>query len=905
MIMDFVSPLISATVRLSDWIATRIGYVLNLDQRVRSLTTAVQELKDVRDDLKRQIDVAELQGLTCTNQVKRWIERVNALQTEVSLITQLDVGQQMQSFWCCNNASCYSRYKLSKKSLKMVEDINELMQKGILDVTIADGSLPAAVEEMPSRPTIGLESMLEKVRQFFREEDVGVIGIYGIGGVGKTTLLKHINNDFLTLTTHDFDIVIWVVVSKDAVAEKIQQAIGVRLGLSWDETESLEQRASKTYKVMKKKKFLLLLDDVWEGLDLEKIGIPLPNKENKCKVVFTTRSMDVCSDMDAHCKLKVEFLKENESWEIFRDKVGRSEILKSSSIQSYAQTIIRKCGGLPLALITIGRAMSNKETEEEWKYAIEVLNKSPSKLRGMEDVFTLLKFSYDNLDNDTLRSCLLYCSLFPEDYSIEKEQLIEYWIGEGFINSSNDGNVCNMGHDLIGSLKVACLLETGEEETQVKMHDVVRSFALWIASDCGKNEKTFIVQASAGLTEVPGVENWEEAVRISLLDNGIIELSETPFCPRLSTLLLQWNNGLNKISNGFFQFMPALGVLDLSFTSLREIPVSINKLVELNHLDLSGTKLSTLPKELGCLTKLRHLDLQRTHYLRTVPREAISGLAQLRVLNFYYSTYGGWELQGFETDNVSFSDLECLRHLTTIGITVTKLTTLKQLYGFNHLLKCIHYLYIKECEGLFYLQLSSAPGDGKSLRRLSINNCGDLKYLVIGQGAGKNWLPSLEVLSLYGLPNMTKVWRNPVSQGCLQNLRSISIWYCHNLKNISWISELPKLEMIYLFYCHEMEEVIGTEDEVVEEGSVAFPYLRITSIRDLPLLRSISQRAMDLPSLVRVAVIDCPKLKKLPLKASNIPTLWTVYGDKEWWDNLDWDEDAAMSPSRFPHFIET
>ncbi|XP_052180845.1 disease resistance protein RPS2 [Diospyros lotus] len=893
--MDLMAPVIKDVISLGKYFVGKISHFVNLDGSVRSLRIALEEAKAVRNDLERRIYLAELEGLTRTNQVRKWLERFDAIEAEISLIIQ-DFGRPTRCFWC-STASFASRYKLGKKVSMQLKEINKLRGKGALDVIVADGSLPPTVEEMPTRPAIGLESMLEKARQFLREDDAGVMGIYGMGGAGKTTLLKYINNELLTLN-HDFDLVIWIVVSKDVIAEKIQEAIVVRLGMSWDETEHPEQIASKIYKVMRKKRFLLLLDDVWEGIVLENIGIPLPNKQNKCKAIFTTRSVDVCSDMDAQCKLKVEFLKEKESRQLFYEKVGRIGILSSPSIQSHAEAIIRKCGGLPLALITTGRAMANKETEEEWKYAIEVLNKSPSELRGMGDVFNLLKFSYDNLDNDILRSCLLYCSLFSEDYSIEKGQLIEYWIGEGILDSSHGDNVHNMGHALIGSLKGACLLETGEVHTQVKMHDVVRSFALWIASD---PENRFIVQASLGLTVVPSVENWEAAHRISLLDNGITELLGIPFCPHLSTLLLQWNSCLNKISYEVFQSMPVLRVLDLSFTSLRYIPASICQLAELHYLDLSGTKLSTLPKELGFLTKLRHLDLQRTRYLRTIPREAISGLSQLRVLNLYYS-YGGWEMQECEGNiEVRLGDLDCLRHLTSIGITVTELVTLKKLSAFNSLLKCIQYLYIKECEGLSYLQLSSFPSDGERLRRLSINNCCDLKHLEIGLGPGKNWLPSLEVLALYGLPNLTAIWTNPVSQGCLRSLRSINIWYCDKLKNVSWILGLPKLEMIYLFYCQEMEEVISGQGES-EAGPEAFPCLRIISIRDLPELESISQRAVDFPSLEKIAVSGCAKLKKLPLRASNPSTLPTVYGDKEWWDNLEWDEDAT-NPLLLPRFM--
>ncbi|KAJ9688082.1 hypothetical protein PVL29_014035 [Vitis rotundifolia] len=536
-----------------------------------------------------------------------------------------------------------------------------------------------------------------------------------MGGVGKTALLKNINNEFLT-KTHDFDVVIWVLVSKDFVADKIQQAVGERLGLSWEEDETQEQRALKICRVMRRKRFLLLLDDVWEDLDLENIGIPLADQQNKCKVIFTTRSMDVCSDMDAHRKLKVEFLEEKESWQLFQEKVGKKELLDLSSIRPHAEKIVKKCGGLPLALITIGRAMANKETEEEWKYAIELLDNSPSELRGMEDVFTLLKFSYDNLDNDTLRSCFLYCSLFPEDFSIEKEQLVE--------------DPCE-------------------------------------------------------------------------------------------------------------------------------------------H--------------------------------RTIPHEAISRLFQLRVLNFYYS-YGGWEALNCDAPerDASFADLESLRHLSTLGITVIESTTLGRLSRLNTLLKCIKYLYIKECEGLFYLQFSSASGDGKKLRRLSINNCYDLKYLAIGVGAGRNWLPSLEVLSLHGLPNLTRVWRNSVTRECLQNLRSISIWYCHKLKNVSWILQLPRLEVLYIFYCSEMEELI-CGDEMIEEDLMAFPSLRTMSIRDLPELRSISQEALAFPSLERIAVMDCPKLKKLPLKTHGV----SIYGSKEWWHGLEWDEGAATNSAILPPFMAT
>lgn len=892
--MEFIAPLTSILACLIEYVFKRATTAENLDQRVCNLERALEELIEVRDDLQKQVDQAVTKGLTLSSQVKGWLARVDEAAVEVRVIRE-EMDEKKQCLFCCST-KCLSRYELGKRVGEELERVNDFIAKGKgkLEVELPDGLLLVPVVEIPSRPAVGLDLMLERVKSFLREENVWTIGLYGMGGVGKTTLLKCINNGFLSWD-HCFDVVIWAVVSRDFVVEKIQQAIGARLGLSWDEAQFQELRASRIYSIMRRKKFLLLLDDVWEGIDLEKIGIPTPNKVNGSKVMFTTRDMEVCSDMDADYKLKVEFLDERKSWELFEQKVGASEVVKSPLILPHAEAMVRKCGGLPLALVTTGRAMANKKSEEEWRYAVEILHKSPSHFRGMEDVFNLLKFGYDNLGSDNLRSCLSYCSLFPEDYEIEQEQLIEYWAGEGFLE--NGSNLHTMGHAIIGSLKVACFLEGGEDASRVKLHDVVRSFVLWVVS-----EERFIMEASQGLTEAPASERWYGAERISLMDNQITELSQSPHSPNLSTLLLHLNNSLSKFSDDFFQNMPVLKVLDLSFTSIRDLPPSLCRLGGIHHLDLSGTKLTTLPEELGSLKTLQHLNLQRNPYLRTVPRESIAGLSQLRVLNFYYS----WEIQAVSDsgNELSFADLACLSSLDSLGITATTLASLSNVSRSRYLRERIHYLYIEECVGLSQLPLSSYAGDGDQLRRLSINNCVDLKFLTINEAeAGENWLPNLEILALNGLPSLTTVWKGTASRSCLLNLRCVNIWYCDGLKNVSWIVRLPMLETVYLFYCREMEDVV-MEEEVVEEDFVnAFSKLRIISIRDAPKLMSICSKAMVFPCLKRIAVIDCPNLRKLPLKAHDVSEMPTVYCSKEWWGNLVW-EDTHTKATFFPYFME-
>ncbi|MBA0839875.1 hypothetical protein Goarm_005567, partial [Gossypium armourianum] len=319
--------------------------------------------------------------------------------------------------------------------------------------------------------TVALESTIQKVWSCIVEKDVGIIGLYGLGGVGKTTLLTKLNNKFST-TPNDFEVVIWALVSKDYNVEKIQDRIGENVGYSdgsW-KNKSADQKAIDIYGILSNKRFVVLLDDLWQRVDLNQVGIPKPSQENGSKLIFTTRS--------------------------------------------------ERCGGLPLALITIGRAMACKTTLEEWNYAIEMLKRCAlPKMKN--EVFPLLKFSYDNLPNATMKSCFLYCCLYPEDYCIPKKRLVEYWFCEGLLDKFDRINEAQMqGGDIISSLLNACLLERDGEDC-VKMHDVIRDMALWITRKFEATEDTFFVKAGAQLSQEPYVKAWERVKRMSVMENEI------------------------------------------------------------------------------------------------------------------------------------------------------------------------------------------------------------------------------------------------------------------------------------------------------------------------------------------------------------------------------------------------
>ena len=217
--------------------------------------------------------------------------------------------------------------------------------------------------------------MFAEVWKWLEDEKVGIIGLYGMGGVGKTTLLIKINNEFLE-TKLGFDVVIWVVVSKPTNIEKVQELILNKLEVPLYEWKNIskDEKNKKIFSILKTKKFVLLLDDIWERLDLTELWVPHPNGEdNMSKLIFTTRSEDVCHVMEAHKLVKVECLAPDEALSLFRMKVGEDTFNSHSEIPTLAIEIVKECKVLPLALVTIGRAMVDKKTPKIWDRVAQVL----------------------------------------------------------------------------------------------------------------------------------------------------------------------------------------------------------------------------------------------------------------------------------------------------------------------------------------------------------------------------------------------------------------------------------------------------------------------------------------------------------------------------------------------------
>ncbi|CAN6268527.1 unnamed protein product [Urochloa humidicola] len=912
--------------------AKRFSSFACIKRNHRLLRKAREDLQAIKKMVQGQVDLKTNHLNECDPRVNLWLRRVASVQID-SIDQQYD--RLMQSSWLCRSVlGLGKRYHLGKHIAEMLEDIARLIEEGNQFKTFASKRLPDLVEERPRTQTFGIKPVLRNLWKSFESTDVSIIGVWGPGGVGKTTLLNNFNNE-LKACARDYQVVIMIEVSNSRTLNKtaIQRTITDRLGLPWDDKETEEARARFLMKALNRKRFVILLDDVWNKFQLEDVGIPTPDSDSKSKLILTSRNVDVCYQMGAQQSLiKMEYLEKEAAWELFRSNLSTQAITAIDSsgpnniVKEYADAIVQNCGGLPLALKVIGSAVAGLTAPRDWILAMQATKHDIKDLDGIPEMFHKLKYSYDKL-TPTQQQCFLYCTLFPEYGSISKDQLVEYWMAEELIPQDP-----NRGHRIISRLLSACLLESCGSDSEVKMHHIIRHLGLSLAV-----QQKIVVKAGMSLEKAPPHREWRTARRISLMYNDIRDLGLSPECKDLVTLLVQNNPQLDRLSPTFFQSMYSLKVLDLSHTRITELSLC-STLIKLKYLNLSHTFIERLPEEFWMLKKLRHLDLSVTKALKET-LDNCSKLYKLRVLNLFRSNYG--------IRDVNDLNIDSLRELEFLGITIYAEDVLKKLTNTHPLAKSTQRLSLRHCEQMKSIQISDFTYMVQ-LRELYVESCLDLIQLIADPDKGR--ASCLEVLTLAKLPALQTILVGS-SPHHFRNLLEITISHCQQLHDITWVLKLDALEKLSICHCYELEQVVqetvsevdnrrggiepstnhrsGTtngfseEQEIhgmVEDANnehvndyqnktenewikgmhhVDFPKLRTVVLTDLPKLTMICH-PRDFPSLEIIRVEGCPRLTTLPLgQMYDCPKLKQICGSYDWWEKLEWNVKEIMENKYF------
>ncbi|OWM82901.1 hypothetical protein CDL15_Pgr005301 [Punica granatum] len=908
------------TFRVKDDVAYEPADLI-LKRNLEALHPKTDDLHSVFETVLQKVKEEEDNYRVRTHEVGCWLERVQLLEKEAQEILEQG-AKEMESCQGIRQESlsqrnCTSYHELSKHAEEKRATLEEELRKGSGFTIFTYKRAEPLMVEIPLEPPTGLHSTFQEVWEWVQDAKVRCIGLYGMGGVGKTTLLKMIHNEFLKIK-HDYNMAAWIVASHPPNLEEIQKAIFRKLHLpksEWDDT-SESDRAGKILSIMKEKKFLLFLDDIWDQIDLLELGIPSHNYQHKSKIIFTTRSLKICGLMQADRTKKVECLPPDEALQLFRGKVGKETWSAHAEIPKLAEDLVKECEYLPLALITIGASMASRRHLDDWKRALEDLESRPSEFEGIERVFSRLEFSYKALPNEVHKKCFLYCSIFPEDHKFQMEELIDLCIGEGFLNECDSiHDARHRGINIISSLRRACLLEEDSSGStrRFRMHDVIRDMALWLASNRERKKKKILVQKKRRSFETKEFKMWNSAERISLwdVDQSIGDLPAKMSCSNLSTLILR-NTEVTVFPNGFFPSMPSLRVLDLFESKfLVELPEDIGVLVNLRYLNLRWTRIKKLPLELKNLIKLVFLLVDRTC---RIPKGMILSLSSLKVFHWgppILSTGRTYEemirhlssltalLWGLPTVSTGrtdegdernvIGDLDSTSEIDEAHLSLYYAGTVKKLLmDCSHLQRCLGELRLVECKDSASLIIpKSSLRRMEHLNHLSIYRCeyAEISMCSREYGCSEAGRSDGSLLADDYIPGPTS---SEKSQDCFRNLKKIDINGCRQLRDLSLlIYHSPSLANLTIEDCPAMQELIGRNIDDFHVDRI-FSCLIELHLTDLPEFESIK---LPFPSLELLEVKRCPKLKKLPLNTSSARgRSLAIVGEQKWWSGLQWDD---------------
>ncbi|KAF5469794.1 hypothetical protein F2P56_010354 [Juglans regia] len=711
--------------------------------------------------------------------------------------------------------------------------------------------------------TFGRDEEKKKVIDLLLSSDASgnemcVIAIVGMGGIGKTTLAQLVYND--SRVKQHFNLKIWFCVSEEFVVSKVKQSIIEAATSSTCNIEDIELLQVTLQKNLNGKKFLLVLDDVWSDKPIhqEFLSQLLHYGTLGSKILVTTRNESVALAMHAIPPHYLNHLPNNDCWSLFEKHAFRDGSSNADpKIKEIGTQIVKKCKGLPLAIKAIGDLLWSESNVERWTNILKS-NLWDLPMEGT-NILPALMLSYKYLPS-YLKRCFAYCSIFPKDHIFEKDQLVLLWMAEGFLQQSKIETMEDVGKRYFDALVSRSIFQQTSRVTNsgFVMHDLVNDLANFVTGQFGV---THLVGDSSNEIgkRTRYLSYFDESSHKfkNKIEEGLLKAKQL----RTFLLLGFSNRWLRKIKMP--RTLLCLRVLSLGYVELTKLPDSIGKMKYLRYLDVSNARnLKRLPDSICNLCNLQTLKLSGCWNLDRLPRD------MRKLINLHH-------LEIDETDNlkempIKMGRLNCLqtlskfvvnKHDSANGSSIGELRKLKNLRG--------KLLIIR-------LQNVRTADDASDA---SLKDKAYLEELVLEWNA---------LDQVFGIPESQRgVLENLQPH---ENLKSLSIGHYGGRGFPDWIGGLPslsKVELIDCKYCSALPPLghlpflnklyIKGLDEVVTVGPEFYgnssnssmkpfgslKFLRLENMSNWDIwLHSGGENEVEIFSqLEELYIMNCPKLR--------------------------------------------